>query len=60
MAEQKLPKLTTGVRFPSPAPASPPVAQFTAARRIINGTDQNRKIAGEAQKFQAALQAGGW
>ena len=36
------------------------VAQFTSARRIINGTDKAGKIAGEASKFQAALQAGGW
>jgi putative chitinase len=35
-------------------------AQFTSARRIINGTDQAQKIADEAIKFQAALQAGGW
>ena len=34
--------------------------QFTSARRIINGTDKAGKIAGEALKFQAALQAGGW
>jgi len=36
------------------------VAQFTSARRIINGTDKAAKIAAEAIKFQAALQAGGW
>lgn len=35
-------------------------AQFTSARRIINGTDKAAKIAGEAAKFQTALQAGGW
>ncbi|HWS86643.1 MAG TPA: hypothetical protein VN282_06750 [Pyrinomonadaceae bacterium] len=34
--------------------------QFTSARRIINGLDKAGKIAGEALKFQAALQAGGW
>jgi putative chitinase len=34
--------------------------QFTSARRIINGTDKAGKIAGEALKFQSALQAGGW
>jgi hypothetical protein len=33
---------------------------MTSARRIINGTDKNDKIAAEAMKFQAALQAGGW
>ena len=36
------------------------VDQFTSARRIINGTDKAGKIAGEAIKFQTALQAGGW
>jgi putative chitinase len=35
-------------------------AQFESARRIINGTDKAEKIAGEALKFQTALQAGGW
>jgi hypothetical protein len=33
---------------------------MTSARRIINGTDKNTKIADEALKFQEALQAGGW
>ncbi len=36
------------------------IDQFTSARRIINGTDKAKKIAGEAMKFQTALQAGGW
>lgn len=36
------------------------VEQFTSARRIINGTDKAKKIADEAIKFQAALQAGDW
>lgn len=36
------------------------LANFTSARRIINGTDKAVKIAGEAIKFQTALQAGGW
>jgi putative chitinase len=36
------------------------IDQFTSARRIINGIDKAAKIAGEAIKFQAALQAGGW
>jgi hypothetical protein len=36
------------------------LAQYTEARRIINGTDKAAKIAGEAMKFQAALKAGGW
>ena len=35
-------------------------AQMTSARRIINGTDQDDKIAGEAIMFQEALRAGGW
>lgn len=34
--------------------------QYTAARRIINGTDKADLIAGYAEKFQAALEAGGW
>jgi hypothetical protein len=36
------------------------MAEFTKARRIINGTDKAKKIADEAMKFQAALQAGRW
>jgi putative chitinase len=44
--------------LPAKGPAS--VAEFTSARRIINGTDKAGKIAGEAMKFQVALQAGGW
>lgn len=43
-----------------PANGAASVAQMTSARRIINGTDKNDKIAAEAMKFQAALQAGGW
>ncbi len=35
-------------------------AEFTSARRIINGIDMAGKIAGEAIKFQSALQEGGW
>jgi hypothetical protein len=35
-------------------------AQFTTARRIINGTDKAALIAGYALKFQAALVEGGW
>ncbi len=34
--------------------------QFTAARRIINGTDKAAKIAGYAVDFQDALAEGGW
>lgn len=43
-----------------PADRAASVAQMTAARRIINGTDKNDKIAAEAMKFQKALQSGGW
>lgn len=43
-----------------PASGTAGVVQFTSARRIINGTDKAGKIAGEAVKFQAALEAGGW
>ena len=43
-----------------PARGKASAAQFTSARRIINGTDKAAKIAGEALKFQTALQAGGW
>jgi hypothetical protein len=35
-------------------------AQFTAARRIINGTDKAASIASYAMEFQEALVAGGW
>jgi putative chitinase len=34
--------------------------QFVLARRIINGADKAAKIAGEAEKFQEALIAGGY
>ena len=44
--------------LPSNGAAS--MAQMTSARRIINGTDQDEKIAREAIMFQTALQAGGW
>lgn len=43
-----------------PANGAASVAQFTSARRIINGTDKAGKIAGEATKFQTALRAAGW
>jgi len=43
-----------------PANGAATVEQLTSARRIINGTDKAKKIAAEAMKFQAALQAGGW
>jgi len=35
-------------------------AQFMQARRIINGQDRAVLIAGHAEKFQGALEAGGW
>ena len=36
-------------------------AQFTTARDIINGgRDKTALIAGHAERFQAALEAGGW
>lgn len=43
-----------------PANGAASVAQMTSARRIINGTDKNDKIAAEAMKFQKALEEGGW
>lgn len=36
------------------------LAQFTAARRIINGQDKAQMIAGYAEVFQKALTAGKW
>lgn len=42
-----------------PTPMATP-AQFTAARRIINGTDRAADIAAQARTFQAALEQGGW
>lgn len=36
------------------------LTEFAAARRIINGTDKAALIAGHAEKFRAALIAGGW
>jgi hypothetical protein len=44
--------------LPSGGPAS--LAQFTQARRIINGLDKAAEIAGFALAFQAALIAGDW
>jgi putative chitinase len=43
-----------------PAKGKADRAQFTNARRIINGTDKAAQIADHALKFQAALVAGGW
>lgn len=43
-----------------PAKGEADRAQFTSARRIINGTDRAAQIADHALKFQAALKAGGW
>lgn len=52
----------TGKSFRSYLPAEGPatLAEFKAARRIINGTDKADLIAGYAVQFQAALAAGGW
>jgi putative chitinase len=52
----------TGKSFQSylPAAGQADKAHFTAARRIINGTDKAALIAGYALQFQAALVAGGW
>jgi hypothetical protein len=36
------------------------MAQFLDARRIINGTDKAALISSYAEKFQDALEAGGW
>lgn len=36
------------------------LAEFTNARRIINGTDKAAMIAGYASDFQEAFRAGGW
>jgi hypothetical protein len=36
------------------------IAEFTQARRIINGTDRAADLANYALKFQAAFKAGGW
>jgi hypothetical protein len=36
------------------------LAQYTAARRIINGTDKAGLIAGYAMQIEAALAKGGW
>lgn len=47
-----------GRHLPRKGPASE--AQFTAARRIINGTDKAAAIATYALGFQSALVAGGW
>lgn len=35
-------------------------AQFIQARRIVNGTDKAKLIAGYAEHFQRALEKGGW
>ena len=51
-----------GKSFASYLPAKGPatIAQFTSARRIINGIDRAEKVASDAMSFQAALIAGGW
>lgn len=52
----------TGKKFSDYLPAKSDATRgmFTAARRIINGTDKAAQIAEHAVKFQTALQAGGW
>lgn len=52
----------TGKGFVDYLPTRSPAdrAQFSAARRIINGTDKAAQIAEHALKFQMALSAGGW
>jgi putative chitinase len=47
------------LRHSLPAPRGT-LAQYTAARRIINGTDRAALIAGYALQFESALVAGGW
>jgi putative chitinase len=44
--------------LPRKGPAT--LAQFVPARRIINGQDRARDVAGFAVKFQTGLEAGGW
>lgn len=52
----------TGKSFLSYLPQCGPAAfiSFQKARRIINGTDKARLIAGYAQQFQVALQSAGY
>jgi len=52
----------TGKRLGSYLPPSGPAtyAQFRESRRIINGTDRADLLAGNAMKWQACFQAGGW
>jgi putative chitinase len=51
----------TGKSFQSYLPdRKAALAQFTAARRIINGTDKAGLIAGYAMRFQDALERAGW
>ena len=52
----------TGKKLSDYLPASGPATreQFVPPRRIINGQDRAKDIAGYAFGFQTALQAGGW
>lgn len=50
----------TGKGLADYLPAAASRAQFSSARRIVNGTDMADLIAGYAETFQTALQAGGW
>ncbi|MFN3585203.1 hypothetical protein [Phenylobacterium sp.] len=50
----------TGKGLADYLPETATLAQFTAARRIVNGTDRAALIAGYAVTIQDALKAGGW
>lgn len=52
----------TGQGFDAYLPSTGPggIADFTDARRIINGSDRAKLIAGYAAQFQQALVEGGW
>lgn len=58
MVEGWFTKKSLSTYLPPVGPAS--IAQFEAARRIINGMDKAHLIASYAMTFQKALQAGGW
>lgn len=50
----------TGKGLRAYLPNSPTLANYTAARRIINGQDRAADVAGYAATFFRALEAGGW
>jgi hypothetical protein len=62
MVEGMLEGWFTGKRLASYLPASGPatLAEFTQARRIINGTDRAAQISAIAAVFQDGLSLGGW